>query len=287
MHKATISRELGRNCGQRGYRPKQAHRLAFARRNKAKRRICAETWRWIEKLIRQDWSPEQISGRLKAKHDMQVSHEWIYQYIMADKRAGGTLHKHPGCQKRRRKRYPSYDRRGILPNRVSIDARQEVVDQRERLGDWEIDTIIGKGQPNALLSPTERKSRLALLHKISRRTAQALKLASLHLLDPLDGPVHTITVDFGKEFAHHELIAQHLQADFYFVHPFAAWERGANENMNGLVRQYFPKDTDFASVSEEEVDLVVHNLNMRPRKSLDFKTPFEVFSDQPLVALTC
>ena len=286
VHKATISRELGRNCGQRGYRPKQAHRLAFARRNKAKRRICFETWRWIEKLIRLDWSPEQISGRLKAEHDMQVSHEWIYQHILADKRAGGTLHKHLRCQKIRRKRYGSYDRRGKLPNRVSIDVRPEIVDQRKRLGDWEIDTIIAKGQQNALLSLTERKSRLALLHKIDRRTAQAVKRASLHLLDPLDGPVHTITADNGKEFAHHELIAQHLQADFYFAHPHAAWERGTNENMNGLVRQYFPKDTDFASVSDEEVDLVIQKLNMRPRKCLDFKTPFEVFSGQPLVALT-
>ena len=150
----------------------------------------------------------------------------------------------------------------------------------------EIDTIIAKGQQNALLSLTERKSRLALLRKIGRRTAQAVKLASLHLLYPLDGPVHTITADNGKEFAHHELIAHHLQADFYFAHPYAACERGANENMNGLVRQYFPKDTDFASVSDEEVDLVIHKLNMRPRKSLDFKTPFEVFSGQPLVALT-
>ena len=237
-------------------------------------------------LIRLDWSPEQISGRLKAEHDMQVSHEWIYQHILADKLTGGTLHKHLRCQKKRRKRYGSYDRRGKLPNRVSIDARPEIVDQRERLGDWEIDTIIAKGQQNALLSLTERKSRLALLRKISRRTAQAVKLASLHLLDPLDRPVHTITADNGKEFAHHELIAQHLQADFYFAHPYAAWERGANENMNGLVRQYFPKDTDFASVSDEEVDLVIQKLNMRPRKSLDFKTPFEVFSGQPLVART-
>ena len=200
--------------------------------------------------------------------------------------AGGTLHKHLRCQKRRRKRYGSYDRRGKLPNRVSIDARPEIVDQRERLGDWEIDTIIAKGQQNALLSLTERISRLAFLRKTGRRTALTVKLASLHLLDPLDGPVHSITADNGKEFAHHELIAHHLQADFYFSHPYTAWERGANENMNGLVRQYFPKDTDFASVSDEKVDLVMHKLNMRPRKSLDFKTPFEVFSGQPFVALT-
>ena len=129
---------------------------------------------------------------------MQVSHEWIYEHILADKRAGGTLHKHLRSQKKGRKRYGSYDRRGKMPNRVSIDARPEIVDQGERLGDWEIDTIIAKGQQNALLSLTERKSRLALLRKIGRRTAQAVKLASLHLLDPLDGPEHTITADNGK-----------------------------------------------------------------------------------------
>ena len=190
---------------------------------------------------------------------------------MADKRAGGTLHKHLRCQKIHRKRYGSYDRRGNLPNRVSIDVRPEIVDQRERMGDWEIDTIIAKGQQNALLSLTERKSRLALLRKISRRTAQSVKLASLHLLDPLDGPVHTITADNGKEFAQHELIAQHLQADFYFAHPYAAWERGANENMNGMVRQYFPKDTDFASVSDEKVDLVMHKLDAKAQYASEKK----------------
>ena len=237
-------------------------------------------------LIEQDWSPEQISGRLKAEPSIHVSQERVYEYILADNRAGGDLYKHLGCQKKHCKRYPSYDRWGKLPKRISINARPEIVDQRERLGDWEIDTIITKGQQNALLSLTERKSRLALLPNIGRRTGQAGKDASLHLLYSLDGPVHTITADKGKEFAHHEDIAQQLAADFYFAHPYAAWERGANENMNGLVRQYFPKDTDFVSVSNEEVDFVMQKLKWRPRKSLDLKTPFEVFFGQPPVALT-
>ena len=130
------------------------------------------------------------------------------EYILADKRAGGDLYKHLGCQKKRRKRYGRYDRRGKLPKRICIDARPEIVDQRERLGDWEIDTIIGKGQQNALLSLTERISRLAMLPKIGRRTGQAVKDASLHLLYSLDGPVLTITADNGNEFAHHEDIGQ-------------------------------------------------------------------------------
>ena len=257
VHKATICRELRFNCGQRGYRPIQAHRPALSRRNKSKPRISADTWQRIEKLIEQDWSPEQISGRLKAEPSIHVSPERVYQYILADKRAGGELYKHLGYQKKHSKRFPSYDRRGKLPKRISIDARPKIVDQTERLGDWEIDTIIGKGVQNALLSLTELKSRLAMLRKIGRPTGQAVKDASLHLLYSLDGPVLTITADNGKEFAHHEDIAQHLAADFYFAHPYAAWERGANENMNGLVRQYFPKDTDFVSVSNEEVDLVM------------------------------
>ena len=142
-HKSTVCRELRRNHGQRGYRPKQAHHMASSRRNKAKPRIQEENWLLVESKLCQDWSPEQISVWLWQNTDIQVSHERIYQYILADKRAGGKLYKHLRCQKKRRKRYGSYDRRGTLPNRVSIEQRPEIVDQRQRIGDWEVDTIIG------------------------------------------------------------------------------------------------------------------------------------------------
>ena len=286
MHKSTISRELGRNRGQRGYRPKQAHNMAKERRKKPAPRIQVETWELIESKLRDDWSPEQISGRLKRDKDIQVSHESIYLYILADKRAGGDLHKHLRCQNKRRKRYGSYDRRGKLPNRVSIDERPGIVDRRQRIGDWEVDTIIGKGHYQAIVTLTERKSRFALLRKVDRRKAELVGEAVIDLLQPVADRAHTITADNGKEFSEHERIAKELDIDFFFAHPYAAWERGANENMNGLVRQYIPKKRDFASVTDDELFQIINKLNHRPRKCLDFKTPFEVFFKQP-VALTC
>ena len=252
LHKSTISSELRRNRGLRGYRPKQAHRWAVSRRAKSKPRIGASTWILIETLIRQDLSPEQISDRLKKKHGTLISHERIYQHILADKRAGGDLYHHLRCQKKRRKHYGSYDRRGVLPNRVSIDERPAIVDTRQRLGDWEADTIVGKRHRGALVSLSERKSRLTLLKWVERRTAQAVADAVIELLEPCKHLVHTITSDNGKEFADHERIAKSLEADLYFAHPYAAWERGTNENSNGLVRQYFPKNSDFTTITEEE-----------------------------------
>jgi len=153
-HKSTISRELRRNRGLRGYRPKQAHRLALARRSaKVRPRFGSPIWRQIKVLIRQDWSPEQIAGRLEVEQNVRIiSHEAIYQYIYAEKRSGGDLYRHLRCQKQRRKRYGAYDRRGVIPNRVSIDERPAIVDTRRRLGDWEGDTVIGKGHRGALVT---------------------------------------------------------------------------------------------------------------------------------------
>jgi len=182
VHKSTISRELRRNRGLRGYRPKQAHQFALKRRKKPLYRIDAFTWVLIEALIRQEWSPEQVSDWLKENYDLQISHEWIYQYILMDKHAGGDLHRHLRCQKKRRKRYGGYDRRGKIKNRVSIDERPAVVDTRQRLGDWEVDTIIGKGHRHAIVSLTERKSRLALLRKVERKTAQRIMAWSLRII---------------------------------------------------------------------------------------------------------
>ena len=285
VDKSTISRELRRNRGQRGYRPKQAHGLALSRRRQGQSRIRSEIWALIGAKIRLEWSPEQVSGWLLKEYHIQVSHEWIYQYILKDKQAGGDLYKHLRCQKKRRKRYGSRDRRGKLPNRRSIEERPKIVDQRQRIGDWEVDTIVGKRHHQAIVSLTERKSRLALLGKVDRRTAELVSDAVVDLLQPFAGSSHTITGDNGKEFAEHERIAQELDIDFFFAHPYAAWERGANENMNGLVRQYIPKNRDLTSVTENELEHIMIKLNHRPRKCLDFKSPFEVFFGQP-VALT-
>ncbi len=285
VDKSTISRELRRNRGQRGYRPKQAHDMAMSRRQQGQYRIRSETWALIEAKLLLDWSPEQISGWLLKHHHIQVSHEWIYQYILSDKQAGGDLYKHLRCQKKRRKRYGSRDRRGQLPNRRSIEERPEIVDQRQRIGDWEVDTLVGKGHHQAVVTLTERKSRLALLRKVDRRTAELVSEAVIGLLHPVADRTHTITGDNGKEFAEHERIAHDLEIEFFFAHPYAAWERGANENMNGLVRQYIPKNRELSSVTENELEQIMFKLNHRPRKCLDFKSPFEVFFEHP-VALT-
>ena len=286
VHKATISREVRRNHGQRGYRPQQAHRWALQRRQvKAHPRIAPPTWGAIDARLQEDWSPEQISGWLKQEQADSVSPEWIYQHILQDKATGGTLHQHLRCRKRRRKRYGTYERRGQLVNRVSIDARPAEVNARRRIGDWEVDTIIGAGHQHALVSLTERRSRLTLLQKVTRKTAEEVSAAVRTLLGPLAGWVHTLTSDNGQEFADHARIATELKAAFFFAHPYASWERGLNENTNGLVRQYFPKAHRFTTITKQEVETVMHKLNHRPRKSLGFRTPYEVFYNHTGVAL--
>jgi len=279
VNKSTISRELRRNRGKRGYRPKQAHRFAQQRRRKsAYKRISTEIWTKIEEKLRQDWSPEQVSGWLKKNRDTAVSHEWIYQHIYSDKRTGGDLHKHLRCQKKRRKRIGDYDRRGKIPNQVSIEERPEIVEKRARIGDWEADTIIGAGKRGAIVTLVERKSRFTLLKQVARRTATAVEEAILDLLKPYQVSTHTITCDNGKEFANHQTIAQKLQANVFFAHPYSSWERGTNENTNGLIRQYFPKGSDFSSITEDQISFVKERLNDRPRKCLDFQAPVMVFS---------
>ena len=284
VHKSTISRDIDRNRGLRGYRPRQADQKACNRR-KTPRRIVRIQWDEVDAFLRQDWSPEQVSGWFKTQEHKSVSPEWIYQHILADKRSGGDLYRHLRCQKQRRKRYGSYDRRGTLPNRVSIDKRPEIVNSRQRLGDWELDTVVGKRHQQAIVTLIERKSRLALIRKVDQRTAQAVKDAILVLLQPLEDYTHTLTSDNGKEFALHQQIAEQLHAAFFFAHPYSAWERGANENMNGLLRQYFPKKLNFKTITDDQITFATNRLNNRPRKTLAFRTPFEVFSELSSVAL--
>jgi IS30 family transposase len=285
-HKSTISRELRRNCGQKGYRPYQADELAFDRQCDAYRsRIAPQTWQQVERLLRQEWSPEQIAGRLKLERQPTVSHECIYLYVYADKRRGGTLHRHLRSQKKQRKRYGGYIRRGQIPNRTSIDQRPKIVASKGRFGDWEADTIVGARHKGGILSVVERKSKLTRLRKLANKTAAELKDISVTLLRPLAARVHTITVDNGKEFCDHEQIAAALQTRIYFAHPYASWERGLNENTNGLVRQYFPKKHDFVRITDAEVQRVADLLNNRPRKTLGYRTPNEVFFKERSVAL--
>ena len=285
-HKSTISRELRRNRGQKGYRHYQADELAYSRQCDAYRsRITWQTWQEVERLLRQDWSPDQISGHLKRAKQPCVSHEWIYLYVYADKRRGGTLHRHLRSQKKQRKRYSGYIRRGQIPNRTSIDKRPQIVASKGRFGDWEVDTIVGARHKGGILSAVERKSKLTRLRKLDTKSAAEMKNNTIELLAPLTAKVHTITVDNGKEFCEHELIAAGLQARIYFAHPYASWERGLNENTNGLVRQYFPKKYEFSRISDSDLQRVEDLLNNRPRKTLGYRTPNEVFFKQRSVAL--
>lgn len=285
--KSTISREIRRNTGRRGYRPQQAQRWAEERRlAKASRRLQFDAWQFIERLIRMDWSPEQISLWLKTVSDIRVSHEWIYQYLLQDKASGGDLYTHLRCKKVRRKRYGSYSRRGQIIDRVSIDERPKIVDTRSRIGDWELDTIIGKGHQQAIVSLTERRSRFTLIQRVKRKTAECVTQAIITLLSPYSDSVITMTSDNGKEFADHNIIASKLDADFYFAHPYASWERGLNENTNGLIRQYIPKGTDLTTITQQEINQIMYKLNNRPRKCLGMKTPNQVFLGiNPPVAL--
>lgn len=285
-HKSTISRELRRNSGKKGYRPQQANELAYDRQCEAySSRIAWDTWQLVERLLRLDLSPEQIAGYLKLEKQPTVSHECIYLYIYAEKRRGGTLHRHLRSQKKQRKRYSGYIRRGQIPNRTSIDKRPKIVADKTRFGDWEVDTIVGARHKGGILSAVERKSKLVRLRKLTTKAAAEMKDNCIEVLGPLAAKVHTITVDNGKEFCDHELIAAGLQARIYFAHPYASWERGLVENTNGLIRQYFPKKFDFAKFTAQELQQVEDKLNNRPRKSLGYRTPNQVFFKQRSVAL--
>lgn len=277
---STICREIQRNKGKKGYRPKQAQIKTDKRRKEAAKtlKMTAELILLIEDRIIMDWSPEQISGSLKDELGILISHERIYQHIGSDKRHGGTLYKHlRQSNKQRKKQYGSKDKRGQIRNRVSIDERPAIVAEKTRLGDWEIDTVIGQNHQGALVTIVDRVSKFTLIKKVESKHAEVVTAATISLLQPYLNKTLTITADNGKEFAGHETIKKQLNADVYFAHPYHSWERGLNENTNGLIRQYFTKGCSFENITDDEVDAVMYKLNHRPRKSLKFKTPHAVF----------
>jgi len=283
VHPSTISRELKRNTGLKGYRPKQAQSKTDDRRQQATKaiKLSGTLIHLVDDKLQQDWSPEQISGWLKKENKTSISHERIYQHVWADKRQGGDLYSHlRRSNKRRKKKYGSQDKRGQIRNRVSIDERPACVAQKERLGDWEIDLIIGHHHQGALVTLVERRTKFTLIKKVSSKQAEQVSQATVALLSPYIEKTHTITADNGKEFAAHEEIAEALSADIYFAHPYSSWERGLNENTNGLIRQYFTKGSSFENITNEEVEKVMNKLNHRPRKTLNFKTPHELFFDE-------
>lgn len=280
VNPSTISRELRRNSEDGHYDPEHAQKQAEQRRtDKGTTRLDNDDWCMIEQLIQKEWSPEQISGRMEKNEEIQVSHSWIYQYIWADKEAGGDLHEHLRHDNENRQEYGTKDHHPAIKNRTPIDQRPEVVAQRDRVGDWEADTIIGKGHKGVVMTLVERKTRLTLIRVMEGKTAEEAGQKIVQALSHHKDRVHTVTNDNGGEFATHERTAEELDADVYFADPYASWQRGTVENMNGLIRQYLPKDEPLDEVSNKEAIRIQMKINSRPRKRLNWKTPFEAFFD--------
>lgn len=287
VHHSTVSREISRNSSNGKYHPDSAHRLCETRHRESRkyRKISQQTWHIVEKLLRMDFSPEQIAGFLRRSGIQIISHETIYKHVLADKTGGGTLWKHlRWSAKKRRKRYGKQDRRGLIPDRVSISDRPQIVDSRSRIGDWEIDTAIGKGHQGVLIVAVERKSKLTLIGWSRYKKAGLVTKEIIKMFKPYKKHVLTITVDNGKEFTRHKTISKVIEADVYFANPYSPWERGLNENTVGLVRQYFPKNESLKIVDPERITSAQDRLNIRPRKTLDFRSPIEVFFQNRTVA---
>lgn len=279
-HKSVISREIRRNRDKRNgkYKAELAQKKYEERKKEKphKIRFTDKVKKYVEEKIKDDLSPEQISQRAKKDGVKCVSHETIYQYIWQDKRQGGELYKHLRRHGRRyRKRGNLKDNRGIIKNRISIDNRPKIVDDKIRFGDLEIDTIIGKNHKGAILTINDRWSSFVWIRKLNGKNAEELAMETINTLKQIKDLIHTITGDNGKEFACHETISSDLEIDFYFAHPYHSWERGANENTNGLIRQYIPKRTDFQEITQEYLDSIQNKLNNRPRKRLNFDSPIE------------
>lgn len=281
--KSTVSRELRRNRGQRGYRAKQAHAFAEMRKLQTRNgpRVSRTVWDTAKVHIVDGCSPEQASNRMKRDGSGGISHETIYTRIYADKAAGGYFYKYLRCQKKRRKRYGSArNRRGCIPNRVGIERRPYIVDLKIRVGDWEGDTIIGANKKQAIVSLVDRRTRYTLLRKVKNKTASLVSEAIIQELKRVNVAFHTLTLDNGLEFADHQRVNRALGGASYFARPYHPWERGLNENTNGLVRQYIPKKRRLEDVDEDEVQAIADDLNHRPRKCLDYRTPHEALCEE-------
>lgn len=280
--KSVISRELKRNSdGRTGeYKSDLAERKCRERHKRKRKssKFTAPMQDRVETLLREDYSPEQVVGFLKQEGTACVSHERIYQHIWADKKRGGNLYKHLRTKgKRYRKRGAAKDKRGTICNKVSIEERPDIVEEKSRFGDLEIDTVIGKNHQGAIVTINDRATGMLKMKKIPKKEAALVKEAALELLQEWKPLIHTITSDNGKEFALHQDIAKELGIQFYFAHPYHSWERGANENLNGLIRQYIPKKTNFADISDQFIADIQDKLNNRPRKRLNFKSPNQTF----------
>ena len=269
---STILREIRRNKSLRGYRVNNAHKKACARRSNNALSIIADVWDWVTDKLKENWSPQQIAGVHGG-----LSHMSIYRYIWTNKRKGGRLWQ---CLRRKAKPYRqrlTAETRGRINDRVSIHERPSIVDARTRIGDWEADTIIGQHHKQAIVTLVEHKTGLLKMKRVDNKTAQQVSEAMIELLKPVRLQVKTITSDNSKEFAQHKKVKQKLFSSFFFADAYASWQRGTNENTNGLIREYLPKGCDFRQVSDDEMQDIENKLNNRPRKRLGFKTPMQAF----------
>jgi IS30 family transposase len=279
---STICRERARNrChSDSAYRAEVAHSYAIARRRRVRRgfHLSSEQWQEVVALLMLKWSPEQVTNYLRKHGSFTISHETIYRYVLNDKRQGGNLFKHLRIMpKVRKKRYNSRDSRGILPGKRHISTRPPEVETRLQLGHWEGDTMIGADRHHCILTLVERKSGFAIIRKMSSRTADCVSVAALPAIRQHMQNFKTLTLDNGTEFHDYKTLEDHSELLCYFATPYHSWERGSNENLNGLIRQYLPKHSCMKDVSQSQCDQIALSLNTRPRKRHGFRTPLEVY----------
>lgn len=279
-HRSTICRELKRNSSRHdgGYRPSRAVEMTSGRRSRSRRKpqFSHAELALVERLLRMDWSPEQISGRLHLEGTLLISHETIYRHVRKDRHYGGSLFAHlRGAGKRRRKHYGAYDSRGRLAGKRHISERPASIDKRLESGHWEIDTVIGKYSKHCIVSLVERRSGYLMIGKLKARTKEQTNARTLKLIQRLPGYFDTITADNGTEFHDYEFIETRTGVTFYFATPYHSWERGTSENTNGLIRQYIPKRTCMRKLTQQQCNAIAEKINNRPRKRLGYLTPKE------------
>ena len=282
-HRSTIHREISRNVGNGGrYRCSKAQEKTNGRRSRSRRNrhFSQEELALVEQYLREDWSPQQVCGYLSREGILRISHETIYQHVWRDKRTGGSLHRHLRCSgKQRRKRYRSYDSRGRLAGKKDISERPESVEHRTEIGHWEVDTVMGSGDKHCVFTMVERKTGLVAIGKLENRTKEEVRKRTVNLIRAQKHRVLSMTADNGTEFHAYKKIEGSTGVVFYFAKPYHSWERGLNENTNGLIRQYLPKRKSMAHITQRICNRIAAKLNDRPRKRLDFRTPRECYDE--------
>ena len=284
-HRSTIGREFARNQNYKGvYRPSKAQEKTNGRRSRSRRNshFTESQYSLVEQYLRRQWSPEQVAGWLGKEGLLSISHETIYRYIWRDKKAGGDLWINlRGSPKKRRKRYGAYDSRGRIAGKRHIDDRPQEVETRTTLGHWEIDTVQGSSDKHCILTLVERKTGYVMIGKLPNKTSRETEQRAVRLIRQHPGRFKTITSDHGTEFHNFRQIEKRTGAEFYFARPYHSWERGSNENANGLIRQYLPKKKSMAHLSQRGCTQIAEILNNRPRKRLGWKTPKQAYENPP------